>query len=186
MVQTGRPSADNTDGDWTDKSGGSTLYTSIDDTGSGDDDTTYIKVTDDGSEHACIVEIGNLSSPDSGDRTITYKALAEDGSFGGDYPNLKIEILEGGSVLDPAVTITNNSVATDNFTSVTTSTLNVSGVSDWTDLQFRLTMLPGSGSMMGESDLLKVTQIYLTIPDAGGASVPIAAIAMNTYRQMRN
>ena len=187
MVQTGRPSADNDDGDWTDQDGGSSLYAAIDDTGSGDDATTFIKATDDGSSHACIVEIANLSAPGSGDSTITYKALAADGAGGGDYPNLKIELLEGGSVLDPAVAITNSSVATDAFTSVTTSALNVSGVSDWNDLQFKLTLLPGSGAMMGQSDLLKVTQIYLTIQDAGGGgSVPIAAIAMNTYKQMGN
>ena len=186
MVQTGRPSADHTDGDWTDQDDGSSLYAAIDDTGSGDDTTTFIKATDDSSEHACIVEIANLSAPGSGDSTITYKALAEDGASSGDYPNLKIELLEGGSVLDPAVAITNSSVATDAFTSVTTSALDVSGVSDWTDLQFKLTLLPGSGAGMGQSDLLKVTQIYLTIQDAGGSSVPIAAIAMNTYKQMRN
>lgn len=176
MVQTGRPSADNTDGNWTDKSGGSTLYTSIDDTSTGDDDTTYIKVTDAGSENACIVEIEDLSAPGSGDRTITYKALSQDSTESGDYPKLKIELLEGDSVLDPAVTITNSSVATDDFTTVTTSTLNVSGVSDWTDLQFRLTMLPGDGASMGETDVLKVTQIYLTIPDAASSSakIPVA------------
>ena len=182
MVQVGRPSADHTDGDWTDQAGGTNLYAAIDES-SADDATTFIQVTDDGSDHACIVEIGDLASPGSGDRTITYKALAADGASSGDYPNLKIEILEGGSVLDPAVAITNSSVATDAFTSVTTSSLNVSGVSDWTDLQFRLTMTAGSGAGMGQSDLLKVTQIYLTIPDE--SSTAVAAVAMNTYRQMR-
>lgn len=86
MVQVGRPSADHTDGDWTDQAGGTNLYAAIDES-SADDATTFIQVTDDGSDHACIVEIGDLASPGSGDRTITYKALAEDGASSSDYRN---------------------------------------------------------------------------------------------------
>ena len=185
MVQNALPSADNTDGTWTDKDGGATLYTSIDDpVGSADDTTTFIKATDDGSEHACIIELGNLTAPSADTATFTYKALTEDAAGTGNPPDLKIELLENDSVLDPAVTVTDTSIATDNFTAETTSSLDVSGVSDWTDLQVRLTLIPGDGAGYGESDLMKVTQVYLTIPDAG-SSTPIAAIAMNTYRQMR-
>jgi len=39
---------------------------------------------------------------------------------------------------------------------------------------------------MGVGDLMKVTQVYLETQDAGGSSVPIAAIAMNTYKQLGN
>jgi hypothetical protein len=44
----------------------------------------------------------------------------------------------------------------------------------------RITMLTN----MGASDVMKVTQVYLETQDAG-SSTPIAAIASNTYRQMR-
>ena len=64
MAQYARPDADDTDGNWTDKSGGSTLYTSIDETSS-DDATTYIKVTDNGSNEACIVRLSDVSAPGS-------------------------------------------------------------------------------------------------------------------------
>ena len=65
MAQYARPDADDTDGNWTDKSGGSTLYTSIDES-STDDSTTYIKVTDNGSNEICIVRLSDVDTTDAG------------------------------------------------------------------------------------------------------------------------
>ena len=101
-------------------------------------------------------------------------------------PGVKFELLEGSTVRGAAQT--NNSVHGSSWTAYsypTSGSLDVSSVSDWNDLKLRITMLTNSGSGF---DTLKVTQAYLETPDAGGGggSTPIAAIAMNTYRQMRN
>jgi hypothetical protein len=181
MAQYARPDADDTDGDWTDKDGGTTLYTSIDEA-SADDATTYIKVEDTGSNEVCIVRLSDVSAPGSSGTYIKYKALTEDNAFTGNPPDLKLELLQDTIV---KATTTNTSVSTGSFTSYSYTISDVSGISDWTDLKMRLTMIPGDGSWAMAGDLMKVTQVYLETQDAG-ASTPIAAIAMNTYRQMRN
>ena len=178
MVQTARPDADDTDGSWTDKDGGTTLYTSIDDTSTGDDATTYIKSADQGSNDVCIVRLSDVSAPATSGTYIKYKALTED-NMGMGQPGLKLELLQGSSV---KATTTNSSVNTSSFTAYSYTISDVSGISDWTDLKMRITMITNAGA----NDLMKVTQVYLETQDAGGASVPIAAISMNTYRQMRN
>jgi hypothetical protein len=175
--QIARPDADDTDGNWTDKDGGTTLYTSIDDTSTGDDATTFIKVADQFSNEVCIVRLEDVDTPVSGDAWIKYKALTEDNGMG--QPGLKLELLQGSTV---KATTTNSSVDTSSFTSYSYTISDVSGISDWTDLKLRITMITNTGG----NELMKVTQAYLETQEAGGASVPIAAISMNTYRQMRN
>ena len=181
MVQYARPDADDTDGNWTDKDGGTTLYTSIDEA-SADDSTTYIMVTDTGSNEVCIVRLGDVSAPGSSGTYIKYKAMTEDSIFTGNPPDLKLELLQGSTV---KATTTNASVSTSSFTDYSYTISDVSGISDWTDLKMRLTMITGDGAGMSADDRMLVTQVYLETQDAGG-STPIAAIAMNTYRQMRN
>jgi len=180
MVQTARPDADDTDGSWTDKDGGSTLYTSIDDTSS-DDATTFIQCEDTGGDDACIVQLATISAPGSGNVTIKYTAMSVDTSGSGDTPGIKFELLEGSTVRGSAQT--NNSVHGSSWTAYsypTSGSLDVSSVSNWGNLKLRITML----STEGFNDILQVTQAYLETPDAAGGSTPIAAIAMNTYRQM--
>ena len=182
MAQYARPDADDTDGSWTDKSGGTTLYTSIDEA-SADDATTFIKSTDDtGSNDVCIVRLSDVSAPATSGTYIKYKALTQDDTGSGP-PGLKLELLEpdGEGDWDVRATTSNYSVDTSSFTAYSYTISDVSGISDWTDLYMRITMLTSSGF----GDLMKVTQVYLETQDAG-SSVPIAAIAMNTYRQMRN
>ena len=178
MVQYARPDADDTDGNWTDKDGGTTLYTSIDDTSTGDDATTFIKVADQSSNEVCIVRLSDVSAPGTSGTYIKYKALTED-NMGMGQPGLKLELLQGSTV---KATTTNSSVDTSSFTAYSYTISDVSGISDWTDLKMRITMIASAGAW----DVMKVTQVYLETQDAGGGSVPIAAIAMNTYRQMGN
>jgi len=185
MVQYARPDADDTsDDNWTDKSGGSTLYTSIDeatDQDDADDDTTYIKSIDDqGANQVCIVRLSDVSAPGSSGTYIKYVARTEDNSGGG-QPPLKLELLQGSTV---KATTTNSSVSTSAWTDYSYTISDVSGISDWTDLKIRITMMTNAGM----SDPMQITQLYLLTQDAGGGggSTPIAAIAMNTYRQMRN
>jgi hypothetical protein len=192
MAQYGMPDADDTVNNWTDKSGGGTLYTSIDEVDgssvpSADDDTTYIKVTDGGSNEACIVELSNLSAPTSGNAYLKARAKTSDNAYTGNPPQLKIELLEGST---SRVSNTFSSVSTSGWgdLSHTFSGLDVS-ISDWTALKLRITMLAGDGAGMGASDEMHVTIAYVETNDAsggGGGSTPIAAISMNTYRQMRN
>ena len=188
MVQTSRPSADDTDGNWTDQDSGSSLYEAIDDpVGSPDDATTFIQVTDTSSDEACIVELGNISAPGAGNVTIKWKAITSDNAWAG-APLLKIELLSDGSGTAKDGT-GNKTISTSSWTAYShpaSGSLDVSGVSDWTTLKFRITMISGDGSAMGASDIMKLTQAYLETPDAGGGGSAIIPIAMNHFRKMRS
>lgn len=179
MVQTARPSADSgTDGNWLDQDDGSSLYAAIDEA-SADGATTHIYSTDNGSDDTCIVDLASISAPGSGSVYIKYTALSEDNTGMG-APGVKFQLFEGTTARGAAHT--NNSVASS-YTAVASSAIDVSSVSNWGNLKLRITMLTNSGSGM---DYIRVTQAYLETPDASGGSTPIAAISMNTYRQMRN
>tara|TARA_R110002167_G_scaffold110987_3_gene282235 strand:- start:95 stop:634 length:540 start_codon:yes stop_codon:yes gene_type:complete len=179
MVQVARPSADDTDGNWLDQDDGSSLYAAIDEA-SADGATTHIYSTDNGGNDTCIVNLASISAPGSGSVYIKYTALVEDGSGMG-APGVKFQLFEGTDARGAAHT--NNSVATS-YTAVASSAIDVSSVSNWGNLKLRITLLTNAGSGM---DYIRVTQAYLETPDAGGGgSTPIAAISMNTYRQMRN
>lgn len=178
MAQYARPDADDTDGNWTDKSGGGTLYTSIDET-SADDDTTYIKVTDNGSNEACIVQLSNISAPTSGNAYLKARAKTSDNAFTGNPPQLKIELLEGST---SRVSNTFSSVSTSGWgdLSHTFSGLGVS-ISDWTALKLRLTMIAGDGGGMGASDEMHVTIAYLETNDASGGGGSSAKIPVTLF-----
>jgi len=180
MAQYARPDADDTDGNWTDQDSGTSLYAAIDET-SADNATTFIQSTDGGSNDICIVRLSNISAPGSGNVNIKYTALSEDNSGMG-APGVKFQLFEGTDARGAAHT--NNSLGSSYPGSpASSSAIDVSSVSNWGNLKLRITMLANSGSGF---DILKVTQAYLETPDASGGSTPIAAIAMNTYRQMRN
>ena len=188
MVQTSRPDADDgADGNWTDQGGGTSLYAAIDDpVGSPDDETTYIKVTDTSSSEVCIVQLASISAPESGNVTIKWRATTSDNMTAG-APQLKIELLADGSTT--AKDGTGNQAINDagtwtSYSYPSSGSLDVSGVSDWSTLKFRITMIAGSGGGMGANDIMKVTQAYLETPDAAAGS-SIAPIAMNHYRRRR-
>ena len=171
MVQKAHPDADDTDGDWTDKSGGGTLYTSIDETGSSDDDTTYIKAEDDsGSSKVCIIRLGDISAPQAGNAYLKARAKRIDGGGGGSTPpTLILELVEGSG---------NTSRVASSAQSLTTSWADVShtfsgldvSVSDWTDLKVKLTLYAGDAGMMGGGDWVYVSQFYLETNDASSSS----------------
>ena len=187
MVQTSRPNGDDTDGNWTDQGGGTSLAAAIDDpVGSPDDATTYIKVTDTSSAEACIVTLGSITAPGSGNVTIKWRATTSDNVTAG-APQLKIELLADGSAT--AKDGTGNQAINDagtwtSYSYPSSGSLDVSGVSDWSTLKFRITMIAGGGAGMGAGDIMKVTQAYLETPDAASSS--IAPLAMNHFRKMRS
>lgn len=178
MAQYARPDADDTVANWTDKSGGGTLYTSIDEA-SADDATTYIKVADNGGNEACVVRLGDVSAPGSSGTYIKYKAMTQDNTGMG-APSLKLELLQGTTV---KATTTNTSVNTSSFTAYSYTISDVSGISDWTDLKMRITMVTQG---IGMSDEMHVTQAYLETQDASGGGSTATPTALNTYQQMRN
>jgi len=178
MVQTARPSADSTDGGWVNESEGTTLYTSIDEV-TADGATTHIYSTDDGSNDTCIVDLASIDAPGSGNVYIKYTALGED-NMGMGAPGIEIRLLEGGATRGAAHTDTN--VASSWGTEVTSSAIDVSSVSNWGNLELKITMTTNSGSGM---DYLKVTQAYLETPDAAASSTA-TPMALNTYQQLRN
>ena len=165
--------------EWTDQADGSNLHLAIDET-SADDATTHIKIGDGGEDIGCLIRLSDVSAPGSSGTYIKYKAITADASETGP-PGLRLELLEDGSALDPAVTVNNASVDVDNWTAYSSSSLNVSGVSDWNDLSLRITMLTNTGT----GDEMKITQAYLEVPDASGGGSSIAPIAMNHYRNLR-
>ena len=179
MVQNVVPNSDDTDGNWTDKDGGSTLYTSIDEV-SADDATTYIKARDTSSNEVCIVLLASPTLPlESGSAFIRWRALTEDGSgMGG--PTLKIELLQDGT---QKATTPDTTIHYSAWTSYSYEISDVSGITDWDLLELRITMIAGNGAGMGATDDMKVTHAYLETQDAASSS--IAPIAMNAYRQMR-
>ena len=187
MVQYARPDAtsdadtESTWNGWVDQGGGTDLHLAIDeatDQDDADDATTYITTTDDASDEGCLLRLSDVSTPASGNAYIRYVALTQDESYSG-QPGLKLELLQGTTV---KATTTNSSVNTSSWTAYSYTISDVSGISDWTDLNLRITMVSNSGM----SDYMRVTQVYLETQAASGGSVPIAAIAMNTYNQMRN
>ena len=184
MTQYARPDATlSTDTDsnaapWQDQADGANLHLAIDET-SADGDTTHIYIGDDGNNEVCVVRLGDVSAPGSSGTYIKYTAITQDTSDSG-VPGLSFELLEDGDSIDPAVTTTNNSVSTSSYTAYASSSLDVSGVSDWNDLSLKITMISNTGS----GDTMKVTQAYLEVPDASGGS-SIAPIAMNHYRKLR-
>jgi len=166
MTQYARPDADDgTDGNWTGKTGGSSLYASIDEA-SADDATTFIQSTDSGMSDICVVQLADISTPGPGNVYIKYKALAVNNSGMG-APGIKLELLEGSTVEG---TITNTSLDTSSWTAYSSAALDVSGVGSFSGLKLRITMIPNSSVGM---DVLKVTQAYLEAPDAAA----VAAVA---------
>jgi hypothetical protein len=163
MAQFARPDADDTDGNWTNESGGTTLFSSIDESSASD--TDFIQVDDSSSNEICIVRLSDVSTPSSGSAFIKYRALTADGSEMG-APGLKVELLQDSTV---KATTTNNSVSTSSFTNYSHEITDVSGISDWTDLKFRITMLTNTGA----NDTMKVSQAFLETQDASsGGSDP--------------
>ena len=180
MAQYARPDADGgTDGNWTDQGGGTSLYAAIDEA-SADNATTFIQSTDSGTDDACIVQLSDISTPGSGNVYIKFTALATNDSGMG-APGIKLELLEGSTV-EGAITKDPDSVATS-WTAYSSAALDVSGVSSWSGLKLKITMLKNDSAT--GMNVLKVTQAYLETPDASGGGSSIAPIAMNHYRRMR-
>jgi hypothetical protein len=176
MVQYARPDADTSVGNWTASDGGSDRFAMIDEAST--DDSDYISVEDDGmgTSEAITLSLSSVTDPTSTDpHSVVVRAHADD--TGGEL-NLNVHLKDGGT-----------SIKNEDFeveTSIVNHTMNLStaqlnSISGYNDLTLILTASDASGSNL----VTNVYQAYFTCPAASSSSVPIAAIAMNTYRQMR-
>ena len=176
MVQYARPDADTSVGEWA-ASSGTDRFAMINGASAGSD---YIHVTDDGGDTSfpITLSLSSVTDPSNTDpHSVVVRAFVEMTS--GEV-TLNVNLKDGGSsIKNETFTIQ------DSFTNHTMnlSTAEINNISGYDDLALILTSYDTS---MSGSYQTQVSQAYFTCPEASGASVPIAAIAMNTYRQMRN
>ena len=180
------PDADTSPGDWG-ASTGSDRYAMIDDAHGVTDavaDNTYIRVSPSGdptAAHPITVSLGSTTDPVSAtDHSVVI--LWSDGEGYGQV-TLNVNLKDGSS----SIKNEDFSMSTGSATPIT-STMSLSAAqansissSGYGNLGLVLTSTDAGGSAT-----VDVYRAYFKCPEAGGSSVPIAAIAMNTYRQMGN
>jgi len=168
MAQIEVPSSDVSTGSWSANSG-STLYTQIDE-GSVYSDSDYISSSDGGSDDTCEVHITDPDTPfQSGNYYIKYRAKV-DQSFMYANPNMQVQLMQGATQID---TFTDTGITTS-YTDDSHEVTDVSGISDWTDLRFKITMKTDG---MGGGGALYLSNIYFEVPDqdsgGGSAKIPV-------------
>ena len=175
MVQYARPDADTSPGDWT-ASSGSDLYAMIDEDPASDSD--YITVGDGGSGSACTISLGSVTDPASGSSHSVVVRASEDGGMSS--VTLNVNLKDGGTSIKNENFTPASSAGNHTMTLSTAQANNISS-SGYGNLSLILTSTDSMG--MGVNCL--VYHAYFACPDAS-SSVPIAAIAMNTYKQLGN
>ena len=163
MTQYARPDAHHSNGvgNWTDgMMGSSNLHLLIDDTGSGDDTTTYIDSSADMDPSADTAEftLSDVDDPESAaDHKLVFKAQGS-GMMGGP-PDITVALVEGSTVIASSTdSSVSGSYAT---TSYTLSSSEANAISDYAALSVRVTR---AYAAMGAS--AQVTQVYFECPDA--------------------
>lgn len=141
MPQTVAPSADVTDGSWTDQAGGTSLFDAINETVA--DDADYIKSSDltPGNSDACEIALGSVTDPVSSiGHVISYRYRAQ----GTDPMNLVVTLLQGATSI---AAWTHTSVGS----SFVTATQTLSGgeadaITNYADLRLRFNAVcPSAG-----------------------------------------
>jgi len=187
MVQYAYPDADTSVGDWT-ASTGTDRYAMIDDAHDvavATADNTYISVSDGGGEpgaaHPITVSLGSTTDPASG-ASHSVVVLWSDGEGYGQV-TLNVNLKDGSS-----------SIKNENFTVDTGSATPITSTMSLSAAQANSISSSGYGNLglvltstdSGGSATTSVYRAYFACPDASSSSVPIAAIAMNTYKQLGN
>ena len=174
MTQYARPDADTSVGNWS-ASSGSNRYAMVDEAST--DDSDYITVTDSYSGgEAITLSLSSVTDPASGSGHSVVVRFSEDSSM--DAVTLNVNLKDGGSSIKNE-DFSGSSTANHTMTLSTAQANNISE-SGYGNLALVLTATDGGG--IGSTS--KIYQAYFACPDAS-SSTPIAAIAMNTYRQMR-
>ena len=178
MTQYARPDADVADGQFVNESGNNTnLYAGIDESSAGDSD--FVTSTDESAFATDTMTVGlsNVTDPSSAaNHIVRYRAKGYDGGMGGSVEDITVALLET-STSRASATITPATSFTDY--SFTLSTGEANSITNYNNLRLKFTRLGDNGG----SEQMWISQAYFECPDAS-ASTPIAAIAMNTYRQM--
>ena len=183
------PDADTSPGDWG-ASTGSDRYAMIDDAHGVADavaDNTYISVSDDGegmgspSAMPITVSLGSTTDPASGDEHSVVILWSDGEGYG--QVTLNVNLKDGSSSIKNEDFTVDTGSATPITSTMSLSTAQANNISSsgYGNLGLVLTSTDSGGSAT-----VDVYRAYFKCPEAGGSSVPIAAIAMNTYRQMGN
>tara|TARA_R110000751_G_scaffold77590_1_gene156363 strand:- start:293 stop:826 length:534 start_codon:yes stop_codon:yes gene_type:complete len=177
MVQKAHPDADTSVGAWVTNDGSSDRFAAINEVTT--DDSDFIHVTDDssGSSFPITLSLSSVTDPSSTDaHSVVVRAVVA--GVSGEV-NLNVNLKDGGSSIKNE-TFTLQDSFTNHTMNLSTAQLN--SISGYGNLTLVLTSTDDSYSGSFQT---KISQAYFTCPDAS-SSVPIAAIAMNTYRQMGN
>ena len=177
------PDADTSDGAWVNESSNNTnLYASIDDAhdvATAVADNTSIAVTDDssGSAMPVTVSLSSVTDPSSATGHSVVVLWNDEGGMGGINLNVNLKDSDGGAVKDEDFSASSS----PETSTMTLNATQANSISGYDNLRLVLTATDGGGTGTTTS----VYRAYFTCPSAS-SSVPIAAIAMNTYKQMRN
>jgi len=172
MVQYARPDADTSVGNWT-ASSGTDRYAMIDEAST--DDSDYIQVTDSGGgAEAITVSLSGVTDPSSGADHSVVVRYGEDSGMDAVTLNVNLK--------DSSTSIKNQNFSGSSTTNhtMTLNATQANNISGYGNLTLVLTATDGGG--IGSTS--KIYQAYFACPDAA-SSTPIAAIASNTYRQLR-
>jgi hypothetical protein len=168
MAQFGRPISDITVNSWTDEGttdNDGSLYTSIDEVTS-DGDDSYI--LDAGANTMCEVELGDLEDPTVDTGFTLHLFMRSIGSGGPE--KLDVHLMQGATTI---ATWNNQSNRSASYAdqNLAVAEADAANIDDFTDLRVRMT-----GDSIGGSEEMRVTQVYLEIPDA-----PIASDSISAY-----
>lgn len=181
MAQYAYPDADTSVGNWA-ASTGSNRYAMIDDAydvAAGTADDTSISVSDDSmaTPEAITVSLSSVTDPSSATGHSVVVLWNDEGGMGGINLNVNLKDSDGGAVKDEDFSASSS----PETSTMTLNAAQANGISGYDNLALVLTATDGGGT----GTTTTVYRAYFTCPDAA-SSTPIAAIAMNTYRQMRN
>lgn len=137
VVYTIVPNADDTDGTWTNELGGTTLYTSINETAS--DDADYIQSVEGPSLEVCSVALGDPGVTPAEPMSVHYR-FAKDIASG--TMDLRVRLMQGAS---PIATWTETNISTNLlYVEHTLTAAEFASISDFTalTLEFRANYTP--------------------------------------------
>jgi len=174
MAQTARPISDISTGSWTDEGrvdNDGNLYTSLDET-SQDGDSSYVTGGDGAGDFE--VKLGSLSDPSSNiDHTVYIWAKAV-----GSGPSERASFaLYQGATKIANIGVNQIVIRTDyGLHSATIATSEADAITDYTDLRVRV-----SENNIGSGEEIRVTQIYMEVPDAAPSGYTMSIDDVGSY-----
>lgn len=144
-------------------SSGSTFYDLVDEVTP--DHADYVYSAWAGSTNTIEFGLTSLSQPASGTGQISFWALVSAiGPFVNPF-DLQVDLYEGATLIKTSTTDVGTYTTATNIT-VNLTSGDVAGITDWSDLRFRVSQTDGD---IGAADL-RLTQIQLSVPNAASGS----------------